>query len=177
MPTDNTADGALALPQLFAFEEVAWLREAAIALAQREGAARNGGRFAPRDLPDVHHAEAGFRKLAAHPRLLEHVRQAAGGPVTLRATRLHVGAGFEVPADASDAVRAVVFLDVGPGSRLGSVLLVDGTASYGDRRPSEGTLAFVATFGWADARPEWIDAGLRAEADDCLWQTPFAIAG
>jgi hypothetical protein len=187
MPTDapaaTVATGVLALPQLFAFEEIAWLREAAIAIAQREGAGREGLRFAqglrfaPRDLHDVHRAEAGFRKLAAHPRLLERVRQAAGGPVTPRATRLGVGAGFEVPADASDAVSAVVFLDVGPGSRLGSALLVDGTASYSDPRRSDGTLAFVATFAWADARPEWIDAGLRAEADDCPWQTPFMAAG
>ena len=176
MPTE-AVNGVLALPLLFAFEEVAWLREAAIAIAQREGAGRDGLRFAQRELADVHRAETGFRKLAAHPRLLEHVRQAAGGPVTLRATRLSVGAGFEIPADASDAVRAVVFLDAGTGSRLGSALLVDGTASYSDPRRADGTLAFVATFTWADARSEWIDAGLRAEADDCLWQTPFAIAG
>jgi hypothetical protein len=175
MPTEAlAADGVLELPQLFAFEEIAWLREAAIAIGQREGAGRDGR---SRDVHDVHHAEAGFRKLAAHPRLLERVRQVAGGPVTLRATRLSVGAGFEVGADASDAVRAVVFLDAGAGSRLGSALLVDGTASYRDARPGAGTLAFVSTFAWADARPEWIDAALRSEADDCLWQTPFLAAG
>jgi hypothetical protein len=150
---------------------VAWLREAAIALAQREGG------FAPRDLPDVHRAEAGFRKLAAHPRLLARVQDVAGGPVILRVTRLCIGAAFDIAADASDAVRAVVFLDTGVGSRLGAALLVDGTASYRDPRPGDGTLAFVATFAWADARPQWLGAGLRAETDDCLWQTPFAIAG
>jgi hypothetical protein len=181
MPTDAQAEasggGVMALPLLFAFEEIAWLREAAIAIAQREGAGRGGPPSTPRDLHEVHRAETGFRKLAAHPRLLERVRQAAGGPVTLRATRLSVGAGFEVPADASDAVRAVVFLDAGPDSRLGSALLVEGTASYRDPRRSDGTLAFVATFAWADARPEWLGAALRAEADDCLWQTPFLAAG
>jgi hypothetical protein len=173
MPTDGAAgDGVLALLGLFAFDEIAWLREAAIAIAQREGV-----RSAPRDLPDVHRAEIGFRKLAAHPRLLEHVRRVAGGPVTLRATRLSVGPGFEVAADATEAVRAVIFLDAGPDARLGSALLVDGTASYRDARPAAGTLAFVASFTWADARPEWIDAALRAEPDDCLWQTPFVAAG
>jgi hypothetical protein len=182
MPTEVRADtlaptGIQTLPLLFAFEEIAWLREAAIAIAQREGAGRVGLHFAPRDLHDVHRAETGFRKLAAHPRLLERVRERAGGPVTLRATRLSVGAGFEVPADASDAVRAVVFLDVGPGSRLGQALLVDGTASWRDPRHADGTLAFVATFAWADARPEWLHAALRSEADDCLWQTPFLAAG
>jgi hypothetical protein len=60
----------------------------------------------------------------------------------------------------------VVFLDVGPGSRLGSVQPIDGTASWRDARV--GALAFVATFASADARPKWIDAALRAEADDCL---------
>jgi hypothetical protein len=175
MPTDApAADGVLELPQLFAFEEIAWLREAAIAIAQREGAGRNGH---SRDVHDVHHGEAGFRKLAAHPRLLERVRQVAAGPVTLRATRLSVGPGFEVGADASEAVRAVVFLDTGVGSRLGSALLLDGTAAYRDARPAAGTLAFVATFAWADARPEWIDAALRNEPDDCLYQTPFLAAG
>jgi len=174
MPAEAlVAGGVLSLPHLFAFDEIAWLREAAIAAAQREGV----NHFEPRVLRDVHRAEPGFRKLAAHPRLLEHVRARAGGPVTLRATQLSVGVGLEVPADASDAVRAVVFLDVGPGSRLGSALLVDGTASWRDARQSEHTLAFVATFAWADARPEWIGAALRPEADDCLWQTPFLAAG
>lgn len=180
MPTDAReamARGVLTLPRLFAFEEIAWLREAAIAIARREGAGEARLRFAPRDLHDVHRAETGFRKLAAHPRLLGHVRQVAGGPVTLRATRLSVGAAFAVPADAADAVRAVVFLDTESSARLGSALLVEGTAAYHDPRPSEGTLAFVATFAWADARPEWIDGTLRSESDDCLWQTPFLAAG
>lgn len=97
--------------------------------------------------------------------------------MTLRATHLSVGAGFEVPADASDAVRAVVFLDAGPHSRLGQALLLDGTAFYRDPRRDTGTLAFVATFARADARPQWIDAALRSESDDCLWQTPFLAAG
>lgn len=48
MPTD--ADGVPA--PLFAFEEIAWLREAAIAIAQREGADRDG--IVPRDVRDVH---------------------------------------------------------------------------------------------------------------------------
>lgn len=98
-------------------------------------------------------------------------------PAEGRATRLSIGTGFMVTADASDAVRAVVFLDTGPGARLGAALLVAGTASYRDARQSPGTLAFIATFAWADARPPWIDAALRADADDCLRQTPFLAAG
>ena len=52
MLTDAQADGfdqlgVLTLPQLFAFDEIAWLREAAVGLAQRHGAARGGDRFAP----------------------------------------------------------------------------------------------------------------------------------
>jgi hypothetical protein len=173
MPTDeDVADGVHALSALFAFDEIAWLRETAIAIARREGV-----RSQPRDLPDVHRTEIGFRKLAAHPRLLAHVRRIAGGPVILRATRLSVGAGFEIAANASETVRAVIFLDAGPGARLGSALLVNGTASYRDPRQAPGTLAFVASFASADARPEWIGRALRAERDDCLWQTPFLAAG
>jgi hypothetical protein len=163
------ADGVLPLPELFAFDEVAWLREAAIALAQRAG----GGRYAPRSLPDVHHAEAGFRKLAAHPRLLDPVRQLAGGAVTLRETRLCIGTGFDIPADAAAQISAVIFLDAGAASRLGSALLVDGATRYRDARPSEKTLAFVAAFARADAETDRVSA----ERDDCLWQMPFLAAG
>jgi hypothetical protein len=167
------ASGALPLPQLFAFEEVAWLREAAIALAQREGITRDGRRFVSRTLRDVHHAEDGFRRLAAHPRLLEPVRQLAGGSVALHETRLCLGTGFDILANAADEISAVVFLDHSGAPRLGSALVVDGAVHYRDPRLTDSTLAFVATFARAAATA----AGLRAESDDCLWQTPFAAAG
>jgi hypothetical protein len=172
-----TAGGVLPLPQLFAFDEIAWLREAAIALAQREGVTRDGRRFAPRTLRDVHHTEAGFRKLAAHPRLLEPVRQLASGAVVLRETRLCLGTGFDILANAAAEISAVVFLDNGSASRIGSALLVDGAVHYRDPRLSDSTLAFVATFAPSDARKDWTGEQLSAEKDDCLWQTPFLAAG
>lgn len=167
------AGGALPLPQLFAFDEVAWLRDAAIALAQSVGITRDGRRFAPRTLRDAHHAEAGFRKLASHPRLLDPVRQLAGGPVALRETRLCLGTGFDILANAADEISAVVFLDHSGAPRLGSALLIDGAVRYRDLRLTDNTLAFVGTFARADAT----GTSLHAEADDCLWQTPFLAAG
>jgi hypothetical protein len=181
MLTDAQADGfhqvgVLALPQLFAFEEIAWLREAAVGLAQRHGAARNGGSFAPVSLHDVHLAEPGFRKLAAHPRLIEPVTRLLEGEPALRGTRLCIGAGFDILANATEEISAVVFLDVtgGTASRLGSALLVDGTVPYRDPRLSPSTLAFVATFTRAQAVAA---AHLAGERDDCLWPDPHLAMG
>jgi hypothetical protein len=168
--------GMLTLPQLFAFEEIAWLREAAVGLAQRHGAARSGGGFAPVSLHDVHLAEAGFRKLASHPRLLDPVARLFDGEVVLRGTRLCLGTGFDILATATDEISAVVFLDMtgGATSRLGSALLVDGVEDYRDPTPSPGTLAFVATF----ARARDTAAPPRAgERDDCLWPDPHLAMG
>lgn len=169
--------GVLALPQLFAFDEIAWLREAAIALAQRNGATRDGRSFMPASLRDVHRVEPGFRKLAAHPRLIGKLEQLFGGKVALRETRLCIGTGFDIPANAAAEISAVVFLDVAAGaaSRLGSALLVDGAADYHDPRPSATTLAFVATFAGAGA--DWLAPGFAAERDDCLWPPPYMAIG
>jgi hypothetical protein len=168
--------GVLTLPQLFAFDEVAWLREAAVALAQRHGAARDGRGFAPASIRDVHQAEPGFRKLAAHPRLVEPLRQLFEGDVVLRETRLCIGTGFDILANSAAEISAVVFLDVaaGAGARLGSALLVDGAAHFRDPRLSSSTLAFVATFARARSDADWLGP---IESDDCLWPTPFMAAG
>src|SRR5690606_6455076 len=143
-----------ALPRLFAFGEIAWLREAAIGLAQRHGAMRGISGFLPVSLHDVHLTEPGFRKLACHPRLVEPVARLFGGEAVLRGTRLCIGTGFDILANAADEISAVVFLDVtgGAESRLGSALLVDGAVHYRDPRLSPHTLAFVATF--SRGRPE-----------------------
>lgn len=178
--------GLVALPGLFAFGEIAWLREAAIALAVGHGATRDGRSFTPTTIRDVHLREPGFRKLAAHPRLLEPVRHLVGAEAGLLGTRLCLGAGFDSLANAAGEISAVVFLDVATaatrgGDRLGSALLVDGAAHYRDPRPSDGTVAFVASFGAipapADAGPTSAWLRLTAESDDCLWPNPFAALG
>lgn len=168
--------GALALPQLFTFEEIAWLREAAIALAQRHGATRDGRSFAPATVRDVHLAERGFYKLAAHPRVVDRLRQLVDGEIALRETRLCIGTGFDILPHAADEIGAIVFLDAasGPASRLGSALLVDGTAPSRDQHLSAGTLAFVATYARAENDTRWLGP---SEPDDCLWPSPFATAG
>jgi hypothetical protein len=181
MLTDAQADGfdqlgVLTLPQLFAFDEIAWLREAAVGLAQRHGAARGGDRFAPVSLHDVHLAEPGFRKLAAHPRLVGPVGRLFDGEAVLRGTRLCIGTGFDILANAADEISAVVFLDAtgGAASRLGSALLVDGAVHYRDPRLSPSALAFVATFTRAQADAAEHPAG---ERDDCLWPDPHLAMG
>lgn len=181
MLTDAQADGfhqlgVLALPQLFAFEEIAWLREAAVGLAQRHGAARSGGNFTPVSLHDVHLTDSGFRKLASHPRLIEPVARLLDGEAVLRGTRLCIGTGFDILANAADEISAVVFLDVtgGAGARLGSALLVDGAVHYRDPRLSPSTLAFVATFTRAQAEAAEHPA---SERDDCLWPDPHLAMG
>lgn len=169
--------GVLALPQLFAFDEIAWLREAAIALAQRNGATRDGRAFAPAAVGDVHRVEPGFRKLAAHPRLIGPLQQLLDGKAVLRGTRLCIGTGFDMLASAASEISAVVFLDVASGaaSRLGSALLVDGAAPYREPRPPPTTLAFVATFAGAGA--DRLAPGFAAERDDCLWPPPYMAIG
>jgi hypothetical protein len=182
MLTDTQADGfrqtgVLALPQLFAFEEIGWLREVAVGLAQRHGAVRGAGRFAPVSLHDVHLVEPSFRKLALHPRLTGPIARLLDGEPALRGTRLCIGTGFDILANAPDEISAVVFLDVtgGSDSRLGSALLVDGAAHYRDPRLSPNTLAFVATF----ARKQPVTAGDEPteERDDSLWPPPHVAMG
>jgi hypothetical protein len=85
-------DGFLPLPGLFAFDEVAWLRDEAQSLVLRRSRGEAGQAWVE-EAPDgtiygAHLDESPFAKLAAHPRILGAVRQLLDEPVYIHQTRL-----------------------------------------------------------------------------------------
>lgn len=184
--------GVLVVPDLFAFDEIAWLRDEAVAAALRHGATPDGGVFLPTSIRDLHRCEPGFRKLAHHPRLVELARSLLGGDVAIRETRLTVQSRFDLAAARPSELQAVIFLDHTPrrpdggvGGRLGSVLFVGAEARYGAMR-DDPALVFVvvftrATHGQAgisdDADDEPLLRPVSPEPDDCLWPSPYCAFG
>src|SRR5271170_7997109 len=99
--------GFVVLPRAFAFDEIAWVRDEARVVALRR---RPRGRVAgdepwADEAPDgtiygAHLSEPAFRKLAAHPRILDAARQLLGDDVYIHQSRL-VPRLAESPSDVS----------------------------------------------------------------------------
>src|SRR4051794_30581670 len=92
-------------PSVFAFDEIAWVRDEARIVALRRGqaghapAGENWAYEAPEGtLYGQHLGESVFRKLAAHPRILTTARELLGGQVYIHQSRLIPRLG-ESPAD------------------------------------------------------------------------------
>jgi hypothetical protein len=169
LPPDAAArfsrGGVLAIPSLFAAEEVAWLAEEAKLIS-----ARLSGRpkqDADGALLDVDMREEPFRRLASHPRLVGQVRGVLEEPFGLARTRLILG---DMAADApSPGVTAVVHLG---GAEPGAVVLLqDGAADV--LPPRQGPL-YLVTYAPSSSGTRRLEPGL---SDDCLWPPAFACAG
>lgn len=85
-------DGFLPLPGLFAFDEVAWLRDEAQGLALRRSRSE-AGRSWVEEAPEgtiygAHLDEGPFQTLAAHPRIAGAAGQLLGEPAYIHQTRL-----------------------------------------------------------------------------------------
>lgn len=155
----------------FAFGELAWLREEAVAASRRSGPG------ATRVVHDAHRLEPAFLLAARHPRLLNIVEAMLGGPVVLVATSLHFGANTLAPIAGAD-LRVSVHL--GPAPDLGVVRSEAG--ELGDVRVLEATdaatlprdsLHLVLRY----ARWSGTDARLTAIGDDGLWPPAAFCAG
>lgn len=181
--------GLLVVPELFAFDEIAWLRDEAVAAALRHGATPDGGIFLPTSIKDLHRCEPAFRKLTHHPRLIDFARSLLGGEVAIRETRLTVQSRLELAVARPGALQAVVFLDHTPrgpdgavGGRLGSVLFVGADAHYGAMRDGPA-LVFAIVFAPAlrsdigDLAAGGDSPPVSPEPDDCLWPSPYCAFG
>lgn len=85
-------DGFLPLPGLFAFDEVAWLRDEAQSLALRRSR-DNSGQSWVEEAPEgtiygAHLGQSAFAKLARHPRIVGVVRELLAKPAYIHQTRL-----------------------------------------------------------------------------------------
>jgi ectoine hydroxylase len=97
--------GFVLRPGVFAFDEIAWVRDEARIVALRRGQAGHapGDESWAYEAPEgtlygQHVGESVFRKLAAHPRLLATARELLGGDVYIHQSRLIPRLG-ESPAD------------------------------------------------------------------------------
>lgn len=156
----------LAIPSLFAKDEVLWLaEEARLVSAQLTGRPKQDADGALVDV-DVH--EEPFRRLAAHPRLLEQVRALLPEAFGVARTRLVLGELGESPAPVG--VTAAVQLG---GPEAGTVVLLHGGA--GDALPARrGPLYLITYAPISRVGTRRLDASLN---DDCLWPPAFACAG
>ena len=170
LPSDAAArfgrGGVLAIPSLFATEEVIWLaEEAKLVSARLTGRPKQDADGALVDI-DVH--EEPFRRLAAHPRLLAQVREFLEEPFGVARTRLVLGELGEAPA--LPGVTAAVHLG---GTEPGAVVLLHGGA--GDALPPRRGPLFLITYApISGGGTRRLDAGL---SNDCLWPPAFACAG
>lgn len=81
--------GFLALPGLFAFDEVAWIRDEAQAVALRSGARGSWLDEAPEGtIYGADRTEATFGRLARHPRILAAARSLLGDDLYIHQSRL-----------------------------------------------------------------------------------------
>jgi hypothetical protein len=82
-------DGYLVLPGLFAFDEIAWVRDEAQAVALRHVPRDPWPEEAPEGtIYGAHRSEAVFRRLAAHPRLVRAARDLLDTAPYIHQTRL-----------------------------------------------------------------------------------------
>lgn len=82
-------DGYLVLPALFAFDEIAWVRDEAQAVALRQVPRDPWPEEAPEGaIYGAHRAEPVFRRLAAHPRLIRAARELLDTAPYIHQTRL-----------------------------------------------------------------------------------------
>jgi ectoine hydroxylase len=90
-------DGYLFLPEVFAPEEVAVLRQAvpAILAQDRPEIVREKDGRTPRTAFAVHTYSEPFRRLARHPRLIEPARQLLEGPVYIHQFKVNAKAAFD----------------------------------------------------------------------------------
>jgi hypothetical protein len=222
--------GFLAVPGMFAFDEIAWIRDEAQAVALRPSMHGSW----PNEAPDgaiygADRTDSAFGRLARHPRILAAVRALLGDEFYIHQSRLltwraparpegRLGRDFASWAaldgmKAPEAVTAAILLEdaayepalsVLPGSHrqepllpgltavaggIGSVVFFDANLAYvlgqaGDRPHHR---LFLVSFNRLANAP----AGARgepyaavtdrrapvAEADDCLWPTPWCAAG
>jgi hypothetical protein len=158
--------GMLAIPSLFAAEEVAWLaEEAKLVSARLTGRPKQDADGALIDV-DVH--EEPFRRLAAHPRLLDQLRELLPEPFGVLRTRLVLREPAEAPAQAG--VTVAVHL---AGPEAGTVVLLHG-GSRDALPPRRGPLYLITYAPISRGSTRGLDAGLN---DDCLWPPAFACAG
>lgn len=82
-------DGYLVLPGLFAFDEIAWVRDETQAVALRQAPRDPWLEEAPEgSIYGMHRSEPVFRRLAAHPRLVGAARSLLGSAPYIYQTRL-----------------------------------------------------------------------------------------
>jgi len=82
-------DGYVVLPSLFAFDEIAWVRDEAQAVALRHVPRDPWPEEAPEGtIYGVHRSEPVFRRLAAHPRLVRAARELLDTAPYIHQTRL-----------------------------------------------------------------------------------------
>jgi ectoine hydroxylase len=127
------ASGYLVLPRLFAFDEIAWVRDEVRVVALRRG---QDGRAADGTIHGTHESEPTFRKLARHPRLLTIARDLLGGDVYIRHSRL-------VPRFGDSAFDTAWRRDVTAESGGGDLAALNGVTAaviLGDAGPQSAAL-------------------------------------
>lgn len=147
---------------LFAFDEVAWLRDEAVAAALRAGVTP-AMLAAGAVLIDLDRTAPALGRLARHPRVLAYARERLGEGAAPVMTRLAFNRGRGLTAHGDVAIA----LDL-DGVAVGRAR----AANQGDDLTSTAgaTLTFIVDFHGAGAP-------VAAERDDCLWPQAHCVAG
>ncbi len=160
---------ALRPTRCFAIDEIAWMREEAVAIARRMNA---------RAVRDVHRLDSGFARLAAHHRIIDLVERTIGGRAVLSGSVLHFADAPALAAVPHDCVRVIVDLGPSPdaiaprtGFRgLGDVWVQD---ADGDLGAFDDQLILVVDFHRDAGRGHT----LSTDGDDSLWPHAAFCAG
>lgn len=158
--------GFVIQPRVFAFDEIAWVRDEARIVALRRGQAgraQDGDAWAGEapagTIYGAHLGEAGFRKLAGHPRIVQVARELLGEEVYVHQSRLVPRFG-DGPADvawrrdfstwsqvdglpARRAVTAAIVL-AEAASQEPLLQVVSGSHRTSDRSPHQGRPVSIA---------------------------------
>lgn len=223
--------GFLALPEVFAFDEIGWIRDEAQAVALRSGDRGSWLEEAPEGaLYGTDRSESAFGRLARHPRIVNAARSLLGDDLYIHQSRLLTWRAAGRPESrlrrdfaswaaldgmaAPQALTAAVLLEdaayepaltVVSGSHretvpadgltlspvaggIGDVILFDANLTYvlgqaGDRPYHRLFLVSFNQLSNVPSRPRGepfaasAKRALVAEADDCLWPTPWCAAG
>lgn len=149
---------------VFAADELGWLAEEAERQADLRGRSDAGNL----DLADLHRRSEPFRRLAEHPRLLSRAVEALHGPVAI--ARMHVRLALEaVPRVelAADEVAILVPLGCRQHVARGDVVVARASVTLPLALDRPAGIVFRAD----PATP------LVAQGDDCLWPSPWVVAG
>lgn len=148
---------------VFAPEELGWLAEEAQRYADLLGIANND--TAAIEIP--HHGREPFRRLVHHPRLLHRASGVLRSPVAVARVLTTAARAAPRVALARGEVAMIVALGSSADIRIGDIVIAqEATAS-----PLRFERAFVAIYR-ADPTSQ-----LDTESDDCLWPSPWVVAG